>query len=196
MWPFCDFQYGFRSSWSTADLRTVLSDRIARPFNISGATLAVLFDRVARAFKTSGATCAGALDICKAFDRIWHARLLNSRRNRQLQVVLDGKSSQEYRVNTGVHQIPVLVLHFSYYTLMTFMMTLSVILVSMLMILLSILSVIRHLICGNNLKWLLNLNLIYKTLWTGERNEKWLDFNAGQMNWFCLTIVMTLVLLM
>ena len=182
MWPFCDFQYGFRSSWSTADLRTVLSDRIARPFNISGATLAVLFDRVARAFKTSGATCAGALDICKAFDRIWHARLLNSRCNRQLQVVLDGKSSQEYWVNTGVRQTPVLVLHFSYYTLMTFMMTFSVILVSMLLILLSILSVIRHLICGNNLKWLLNLDLIYKTLWTGERNDlismlvKWTGF--------------------
>ena len=26
---------------------------------------------------------------------------------------------------------------------------------------------IRHLICGNNLNWLLNLNLIYETLWTG-----------------------------
>ena len=26
---------------------------------------------------------------------------------------------------------------------------------------------IRHLICGNNYNWLLNLNLIYKTLWTG-----------------------------
>ena len=25
----------------------------------------------------------------------------------------------------------------------------------------------RHLICGNNLNWLLNLNLIYETLWTG-----------------------------
>ena len=50
-------------------------------------------------------------------------------------------------------------------------MTFSVILVSMLLILLSILSVIRHLICGNNLKWLLNLDLIYKTLWTGERND-------------------------
>ena len=46
-------------------------------------------------------------------------------------------------------------------------MMLSVILLSMLMILLSILSVIRHLICGNNLNWLLNLNLIYETLWTG-----------------------------
>ena len=42
------------------------------------------------------------------------------------------------------------------------------------MILPSILSVIKHLICGNNLNWLLNFNLIYKTL-------DWLvDFNAGK----------------
>ena len=48
---------------------------------------------------------------------------------------------------------------------------LSVILLSMLMILPSILSVMRHLICGNNLNWLLNLNLIYKTWWwTGVRS--------------------------
>ena len=51
---------------------------------------------------------------------------------------------------------------------MTLLM-LSVILLSMLMILLSTLYVIRHLICGNNYNWLLNLNL------------KWLvDFNAGK----------------
>ena len=43
-----------------------------------------------------------------------------------------------------------LVLHFSYYTLMTFLMMLSVILLSMLMILLSALNLIRQLICGNN----------------------------------------------
>ena len=61
---------------------------------------------------------------------------------------------------------PFLVLHFSYYTLMNFLMMLSVILLSMLMTLLFILSVIRHLICGNNLNWLLNLNLIYETMWT------------------------------
>ena len=48
---FSDFQYGFRSSRSTADLITVVSDRIARAFNRSGATRAV------------------ALDISKAFDR-------------------------------------------------------------------------------------------------------------------------------
>ena len=65
---------------------------------------------------------------------------------------------------------PFLVLHFSYYRLMTFLMMLSVILVSMLMILLSVLGVIRLLICGNNLNWLLNLNLIYETLWTGVRS--------------------------
>ena len=35
---FSDFQYGFRSSRSIADLFTVVSDRIARAFNRSGAT--------------------------------------------------------------------------------------------------------------------------------------------------------------
>ena len=56
---FSDFQYGFRSSQSTADLLTVVSDRIARAFNRSGATGVV------------------ALDISKAFDRVWHASLLH-----------------------------------------------------------------------------------------------------------------------
>ena len=49
---FSDLQYGFRSSRSTADLVTVVSDRIARGFNRSGVTRAV------------------ALDISKAFDRV------------------------------------------------------------------------------------------------------------------------------
>ena len=48
---FSDFQYGFRSSRSTADLLTVVSNRIAKAFNRSGATQAV------------------ALDISKAIDR-------------------------------------------------------------------------------------------------------------------------------
>ena len=60
-----------------------------------------------------------------------------------------------------------LVLHFSHYTLMTFLMMLCVILLSMLMILLSTLSVIRHLICGNNYNWLLKWNLIHEIRWTG-----------------------------
>ena len=56
---FSDFQYGFRSPRSTAEVLTVVSDRIARAFNRSGATRAV------------------ALDISKAFDRVWHAGLLH-----------------------------------------------------------------------------------------------------------------------
>ena len=59
MWLFSDFQYGFRSSRSIANLLTVKSGKIARTFNRSGATRAV------------------ALDISKAFDRVWHAGLLH-----------------------------------------------------------------------------------------------------------------------
>ena len=56
---FSDFQYGFRSSQSTADLLAVASDRITRAFSRSGATRAV------------------ALDISKAFGRVWHAGFLH-----------------------------------------------------------------------------------------------------------------------
>ena len=56
---FSDFRYGSRSSHSTTDPLTVVSDRIAR------------------AFKRSGATRSVALGISKTFDRIWHAGLLN-----------------------------------------------------------------------------------------------------------------------
>ena len=51
--------YGFRSSRSTADLLTVVFDRIARHFNRSGATRAVV------------------LDISKTFDKVWHAGLIH-----------------------------------------------------------------------------------------------------------------------
>ena len=77
-------------------------------------------DRIARAFNRSGATRAVALDKSKACDRVWHAGLLHKLKsygisgqifglissfsNRQLQVVLNGKSSQEYPVNAGVPQ--------------------------------------------------------------------------------------------
>ena len=51
---FSDFQYGFRSSQSAADLLTVVSDRTDRVFNKSRATRAV------------------ARDITKTFNRVWH----------------------------------------------------------------------------------------------------------------------------
>ena len=56
---FSDFQHGFRYSRSNADLLTVVSDRIARAFNRSGANRTV------------------ALDMSKAFDWVWHAGLLH-----------------------------------------------------------------------------------------------------------------------
>ena len=91
---------------------------------------------------------------------------------------------------------PFLVLHFSYYTLMVLLVMLSVILPFMLMILLSILSEIRHLICGNNLNWLLNLNLISdETLWTGVRSGLLISL-LGKLSWFRLTSLITMVLLM
>ena len=122
----------------------------------------------------------------KVFDKVWHAGLLHKLKshgisgqmfslissiltNRQLQMVLNGKSSQNIQLMLEFFKAPFLVLHFCYLTLMTFLMMLSVILLSMLMILLSILSVNRHLICGNNLNWILNLNLIYETLDWGRK---------------------------
>ena len=55
------------------------------------------------------------------------------------------------------------------------------ILLSLLTKTLSILSVIRHLICGNNSIFFLNLNLIYKTLQTSTRSGLLLvDFIAGK----------------
>ena len=100
---FSYFQHGFRFSRSTADLLAVVSVRIARAFNRSGATRAV------------------ALDISKAFSRVWHAGFLYKLKfygisgqifglifsflnNRRLWVFLDGESSQEYSVNAGVPQ--------------------------------------------------------------------------------------------
>ena len=88
-----------------------------------------------------------------------------------------------------------LVLHFSYYTLMTFLTMLSVVLLSVLMMLLPILSVIRHLVCDNNLNWLLNLNLIYETLLAGAKNSL-LILMLGKLSWFHLTSLITMVLLM
>ena len=99
---FSDFLYAFRSSQSTADLLTVVSDRIARAFNRSSATQGVAFD------------------ISKAFSRVWYDGLLHKFKsygisgqmfglissilvNRQLWVALDAKSLG-YPVNAGAPQ--------------------------------------------------------------------------------------------
>ena len=148
MRPFFDFQYGYRSSRSTADLLTVVSDRIARAFNRSGATRAV------------------ALDIFKAFDRVWHAGLLHKLKSYGISGIFMefflfsviggfglfwmGNLHKNIQLMLLFLKGLFLVFHVSYYTLMTFLRMLSVILLSMLMILLSTINAIRHLICSNN----------------------------------------------
>ena len=87
------YQYGFRYSQSTADLLIVVSDSISGTFDRFGALELYV-----------------ALDISKAFDRVWHAgdlqninsygiSCLSFLSNRRIQMVLDGKSSREYPVN-------------------------------------------------------------------------------------------------
>ena len=60
-----------------------------------------------------------------------------------------GSLHKNIQMMLGFLKASSMVLHFSYYTLMTFLLIISVILLSVLMIVLSILSVIRHVICGN-----------------------------------------------
>ena len=83
--------------------------------------MTIVSNGVARIFNRSGPTRAVALDISKAFDRVWHAGLLykcttygisgqifglilSFLSNKQLWVVMDGKSSQVYLLNAGVPQ--------------------------------------------------------------------------------------------
>ena len=88
-----------------------------------------------------------ALDVSKNFDRFWHAGFLHILKsyetssqvfvpilsffsNRQLRVVLNGQSLQEYPVHVGAPQGSILGPTLFYYTLMSFLMMLSVILLS------------------------------------------------------------------
>ena len=134
---------------STADLLTIVSDRIARAFNRSGATGAV------------------ELDIPRALNRVWHAGLLHKLKsygisgqifglissflsNRRLWVVLDGKSSQEYPVDAGVPEGPVLgpILFLLYINDLPDDVICNIVIYADDTTLYS--NVIRHLICGNN----------------------------------------------
>ena len=143
-------QYDSRSSRSTTDLQTVVSERIPMAF-----------------INRPGATWALAFDISKASNRIWHAHLLHKLSFMEFQFrylaffllssVIDSfecswMGSLYKNIQSMLEFLKALFLglHFSHYTLMTFLMMLSLILLSMLMMLLSVLTVIRHLICGNS----------------------------------------------
>ena len=121
---FSDIWYGFRSFQSTEDLLTVAPNRSVRVFNKSGATRAV------------------ALNISKVFDRVWCAGLLHKLKSMEIQVrylallllfsVIDAFEClhKNIRLMLEFLKAPFLVLHFSYHTLMTFRMMLSVLLKS------------------------------------------------------------------
>ena len=111
---FHDIQYGLRSCQSVANLLTIVSDRISRAFNGSGATQSVV------------------LDIAGDFGGVWHSGLFHKLKSYGYSVQLCGlifafpheymassgsgwKFSLEYPVNTGLSKDPVL--HFSHYTL-------------------------------------------------------------------------------
>ena len=94
---FSDFQYGFRSSRSTADVVTVVSDRISRAFNRSGATRAVSYPRLLTGF--GRLVFFTNLSLMEFWVRYLALLLLFS--------VIDGFewfSSQEDPVNAGVPQ--------------------------------------------------------------------------------------------
>ena len=102
---FSDLQYGFRAFRSTADILTVLNERIYNSLDARGQTRAI------------------ALDISKAFDMVWHAGLLHKLKaygvvglilcilesilqERSFNVVLDVQSSPEHRTSAIVDVRP------------------------------------------------------------------------------------------
>ena len=134
---FSDFQYGFRSSRSTADLLTVVSDRNARAFN----KLHLIYPRLLKGF----GMLVFFTNLSLMEFQVRYSALIGS-----FRWFWKGNFQKNIHLMLDFLKGPFLVLHFSYYTLMTFLMMLSVILLSMLMILLSTLNVIRRLISGNN----------------------------------------------
>ena len=127
---FSDFQYSFMSSWSTTDLLTVVSDRIARAFNRSGATRAAVLD-ISKALTGFGMLVFFTKFLLMKFQvRYLFLFLLFSVMD-NFEWFLIG-SLKKYPVKSGLLQNSILIVpHFSYHILMTFLIMLSVILLSM-----------------------------------------------------------------
>ena len=100
---FSDFQYGFRSSRSTADLLTVVSDRIARAFNRFGATRAVALDLSKLSTEFGMLVFFTNLSLMEFQVRYLALFFLFSVIG-DFELFWMEKSSQEYPVNVGIPQ--------------------------------------------------------------------------------------------
>src|SRR5678815_3769596 len=97
---------------------------LAQPWS-TGDILSYIIDLWSSALRDYGESCMVALDICKAFDRVWHASLLSKLlsfgfpfslclllssflSDRSISAVVDGATSSSFSVNCGVPQGSVL----------------------------------------------------------------------------------------
>ena len=188
MWPFADFEYGFRSSWSTAVILTVVSHRIARGFVLGYLSSSTWYiwhaglphntDLGLMEFQTRYLALFLVFSVIDSFEWLWIGSL-----HKNIQLMSEFLKS------------PFLVLHFSYYTSVTFLMMLSVIWTFMLMILLSISKCDQESDLWKQLE--LASELESDLQGTVDWGSKWLvNFNAGktELVLFCLTSLITLVL--
>ena len=150
-----------------------------------------------------------ALDISKAFYRVWHAGLLHKHKYNGISgqtfghifsflsnrwVDVDGKSSLEYPCNSGVSQGSILN--------PTLFLTLSNNRPDDVICNIAIYADDTTHYCKRDhtsdlrqqLEVLLNLNLIYETLWTGTRSGLMISM-LEKVNWFHVIILLTLLLL-
>ena len=144
---FSDFQHGFRSSQSTADLQIFSRLYLIESLGLlTGLGLLKLWHLIYPRLLTGFGMLVFFINLSLMEFQVRYLVLF---------LLFLGTDSFELFWMVSFHRnmelmleflkVPFLILHFSYYTSMTFLMMLSVILLSMLIILLSILSVIRHL---------------------------------------------------
>ena len=99
MWPFFCFQYGFRFSRSTADLLTVVSVRIA-----TGLGLLELWHLIYSRLLTGLGMLFFFTNLRLMESQVIFGLISSFLSNKWFRVVLNGKSSQEHPVNTGLPQ--------------------------------------------------------------------------------------------
>ena len=199
--------FGYIKCHSSSSSRPVKSPSSSIRYNCAD-LLTVVSDRIGRAFNRSGASQAVTIDISKAFDRIWHAVLLHKLKSYGLSgrflalfllfSVIDGLEWFWMKSLLKNFQLMLEFLKAPFLGPTPFLLYINdlndnVICDTVIYANDTTLSVIRHLICGNNLNWSLNLNL-NKILWTWVRSGLLISV-LGKLSWFRLMGLITMVLL-